>query len=79
MVLQYTIQGCIQGGGGGGGSGGSAEPPLQINDIHDYCCAFEKLRAEMYVLYNIPTFLCSFNTYLELASYSFVGYSMKTP
>ena len=34
----------------GGGSGGSAEPPLQINDIHDYCYAFKKLRAEMYVL-----------------------------
>ena len=33
-----------------GGSGGSAEPPLQINDIHDYCYALEKLRAEMYVL-----------------------------
>ena len=33
----------------GGGSGGSAEPPLHINDIHNYCYAFEKLRAEMYV------------------------------
>ena len=36
----------------------------------DYCYAFEKLRTEMYVLYNTPTFLCSFNTNLELASYS---------
>ena len=28
-------------------------PPLQINDIHDYnyCHAFEKLRAEMYILH----------------------------
>ena len=42
--------GPYPGGGGGGGSGGSAEPPLQINDIHDYCYAFKKLRAEMYVL-----------------------------
>ena len=32
------------GGGGGGGPGGSAEPPLQINDIHNYCYALEKLR-----------------------------------
>ena len=48
-----------RGGGGGGGA---------INDIHDYCYALEKLRAEMYVLHNTPTFLCSFNTYLELAS-----------
>ena len=51
--------GCSQvwgGGGGGGGSWGSAEPLLQINDIHDYCYALEKLRAEMYVLYIIPTF-----------------------
>ena len=66
--------------GPGGGSGGSAEPPLQINDIRDYCYALEKLRAEMYVLHNTPTFLCSFNTYLlELASYSFVVYNIKTP
>ena len=37
--------------------------PLQINDIHDYCYAFEKLRAEMYVLYKTPTFYAhSFNT-----------------
>ena len=48
-------------------------PPLQIND---YCYALEILRAEMYVLYNTPIFLC---TYLELASYSFVGYNIKTP
>ena len=52
-----------QGRSQGGGSGGSAETPLQINDIHDYCYALEKLRADMYVLYTTPTFLCSFNRY----------------
>ena len=45
-------------GGGGWGSWGSADL-LQINDIHNYCYAVEKLRAEMYI---ISTFLCSFNT-----------------
>ena len=49
---QYTYTRAVS----GGVSGGSAEPPLQINDIHDYCYAFEKLRAEMYILYNTPTF-----------------------
>ena len=44
-----------------GGSGGSAEPPLKINDIHDYCYTLEKLRTEVYVLHNTPTFLCPFN------------------
>ena len=42
-------------------------PPLQINDIHDYCYSLEKLRAEMHIVYNTPTFLCSFNRCLELA------------
>ena len=37
--------------------------------------ALEKLRAEMFVLHNTPTFYA----YIELASYSFVGYNIKTP
>ena len=34
-------------------------------------------RAEMYVLYNTRMLHSTFNTYLELASYSFVGYNNK--
>ena len=59
MCMQLAFYSKKQGrsrGGGGGDSGGSAEPPLQINDIHDYCYALEIMRAEMYVLYNTPTF-----------------------
>ena len=33
-----------------GVQGVQLNPPLQINDIHDYCYALEKLRAEMYIV-----------------------------
>ena len=39
----------VQGWGGGGGG----VNPLQINDIHDYCYSFEKLRAEIKCTYCI--------------------------
>ena len=46
--------------------------PLQVNDIHNYCYAFEKLRAEMYLLYFFMLIQH------KLASYSFMGYNIKT-
>ena len=53
------------------GSGGSHEPRLQINGL--LLCHMKKLMAEIF-----STFLCSFNTYLELASYSFVQTTIIT-
>ena len=70
MIINTCIRAVARGGGGGGG--GSAEPPLQINDIHDYCYTLEKLRAEMHILYITPTFYAN-------STYSFVGYNIKTP
>ena len=42
--------------------GGFSWTPFQINDIHDYCYALEKLRAEMYLLQYIPTFSVVYET-----------------
>ena len=46
----YTVRAIARVEEGGGGGGGFSLTPLQINDIHDYCYALEKLRAENNVL-----------------------------
>ena len=47
----------LSGQGRSRGGGDSAEPPSKLMIyIHDYCYSLEKLRAEMYILYNTPTF-----------------------
>ena len=55
MVTQHLpSQGCSQ---GEGVQGVQLKPPLQINDIHDYCYALEKLRAEIYCIIYIYFFM----------------------
>ena len=53
--------------GGGGVQGVQLKPPPpQINDIHDYCYALKKLRAEMHLLFHAH----STHIYLELTSFT---------
>ena len=52
-------------GGGGGGGGGQLNPsPTQVNDIHDYSYTFEKLRAEVYILYDTCTSYIMLNQHI---------------
>ena len=72
MEILYRATYIRQQGHSQGGSGGSGEPPSKLMIF--MTIALEKLRAEMYVLYNTPTFYAH-STQLKLASYSFVGYN----